>query len=107
MVIIKKRLVLIIKIILVRPYKCTVCDKTFAMKPNLTGHMVSHAPKIYDCKVCNLHHQSAAKLRQHIDQMHPEQRPLFCNYCQKSFKLDYALKHHMNKHHSNFDLHLN
>lgn len=66
--------------------------------------MVSHGPKTYNCKICNLHHQSTLKLRQHIDEAHPETRPLFCNYCQKSFKLDYALKQHISKHHTNFEL---
>lgn len=80
-----------------RPYKCEQCQKAFAHKANYVSHLKTHEAKAYDCKHCGLQNPTAAKLRQHEDQEHPEERPFRCCYCNKSFKVSHSLEAHKQK----------
>lgn len=86
-----------------RPYKCENCQKTFAHKANYISHLKTHETKAYVCKTCGLPNPSAAKLRQHEDASHPEERPFRCCYCHKSFKVGYSLEAHKLKCAESFD----
>lgn len=77
-----------------RPYKCEQCQKAFAHKANYLSHLKTHEIKAYICKNCGLQLPSAAKLRQHEDNEHPEERPFRCCNCQKSFKATHSLEAH-------------
>lgn len=80
-----------------RPYKCKLCQKSFAFKANYLSHMKTHEQRAYDCKSCGLHHVSAAKLRLHEDTEHPDERPFKCPNCRKTFKASHSLDLHKHK----------
>ncbi|CAJ1075879.1 uncharacterized protein LOC114456586 [Xyrichtys novacula] len=49
-----------------RVNKCSVCDKVFTEKSNLTRHMKIHAPKENQCDVCGKSFTTKPQLNSHI-----------------------------------------
>ncbi|CAJ1075880.1 zinc finger protein 613-like isoform X2 [Xyrichtys novacula] len=49
-----------------RVNKCSVCDKVFTEKSNLTRHMKIHAPKENQCDVCGKSFTTKPQLNNHI-----------------------------------------
>ncbi|XP_052132580.1 zinc finger protein 350-like, partial [Frankliniella occidentalis] len=51
-----------------KPYECNVCHKTFALRGNLTGHLlrIHTGWKSYNCKVCHSAFASRSWLRRHL-----------------------------------------
>ncbi|CRK99782.1 CLUMA_CG013090, isoform A [Clunio marinus] len=78
-----------------RPYKCEQCFKSFSA--NYFNHLKTHESKAFICKTCGLQVTSETKLRQHIDNEHPEERPFRCCHCRKSFKASHTLETHRQK----------
>jgi len=51
-------------------HKCSVCDRSFSVKSNLTRHMQLHGPKEHVCEVCgksfSLKQQLSSHQKQHL-----------------------------------------
>ncbi len=59
-----------------KPYKCTVCDKTFVSKQGLNGHIerlkkkkITTEYKPYNCSVCDKTFVSKQGLNGHIERL--------------------------------------
>ena len=85
---------ILVHLFLERPYKCEQCGRAFNVKSSLKLHKKTHEVRSHICKLCGLQLPSATGLERHEHVEHPELRPHVCSYCQKPFKVDYALAAH-------------
>ncbi|XP_063630677.1 zinc finger protein 93-like [Cydia splendana] len=84
----------------VKPYICSVCEKDFCGKLQLTRHMDTHyVTKNYSCEVCDKKFSNKICLRMHL-RLHTGERPYYCEICAESFISASALKTHGIKRHS-------
>lgn len=84
-----------------RPYKCGECQKAFSQKVIYFNHLKTHdikaGIKAHICKTCGSQFTSELKLRKHVDNDHPEDRPYRCCKCHKTFKASHAFETHRQK----------
>ena len=68
------------------PYKCHVCDKSFARSDSLRRHMMIHNDNsvYYDCETCDKKFKSNSSLCTHVKNIH-EGLSYSCEICLKSF----------------------
>lgn len=53
--------------------------------------------------MCNISFQNNAHRKNHIEQMHPELRTLYCVFCHRLFRYDYSLRMHIESRHPGED----
>ena len=82
-------------------YECDFDGKVFETRARLRNHMVYHQPKV-NCEFCQIEVLPTA-LQRHITNIHKNERKFQCQICQKSFKLDYSLKLHIQNHNKTFE----
>nr|CAI5835588.1 unnamed protein product [Callosobruchus analis] len=97
-----------------RMFKCIHCNKTFASKQALDGHIIRRHPgfiasvsrKIHECTKCTYKTVSTSHLKEHIFAKHPDiavNREISrCIYCHKTFVRKEALDDHVVKRHPDF-----
>ncbi|KAJ6629281.1 Zinc finger protein [Pseudolycoriella hygida] len=73
----------------IKPYKCQVCEWTFAQS----------SEKPYSCTTCGARFSQKRNLRNHM-KMHTDE-PSICKYCHKKFLIDTSLVQHLKKHEPN------
>lgn len=84
-----------------KPYKCTLCPKSFRLNSALTTHMRSHTnEKPYKCHECNNSFRQLAHLNTH-SKIHTGQKPYKCSYCEKSFSGSGNFLEHVRRMHTN------
>nr|CAI5835589.1 unnamed protein product [Callosobruchus analis] len=95
-------------------FKCIHCNKTFASKQALDGHIIRRHPgfiasvsrKIHECTKCTYKTVSTSHLKEHIFAKHPDiavNREISrCIYCHKTFVRKEALDDHVVKRHPDF-----
>ncbi|CRL01019.1 CLUMA_CG014160, isoform A [Clunio marinus] len=85
-----------------RPFKCELCNKSFAFKQGLDRHSVSHdyEAQPHPCQYCVLRFPSAARLQRHLSSEHAGTRPFPCSKCTKRFMLSHHLYRHMRTSHA-------
>uniref|UniRef100_A0A8D2ZGV0 PR/SET domain 15 n=1 Tax=Scophthalmus maximus TaxID=52904 RepID=A0A8D2ZGV0_SCOMX len=82
-----------------RVYRCSLCNKVFQNSSNLNRHVRSHGDKLFKCDECDKLFSRKESLKQHISYKHSKNMPdqeykHKCNTCEKSFRLENALKFH-------------
>ncbi len=84
-----------------KPFSCTLCDKSFAQKSHLTGHVnaVHRKLKPFSCTLCNKSFRDKPYLKQHVDAVHNKLKPFSCTLCDKSFSSKSNLSLHIRHHH--------
>jgi KRAB domain-containing zinc finger protein len=50
-----------------RPFRCDVCDKSFAIQTDFKRHKIMHSEeRPYDCEVCNMSFRYLNALKEHM-----------------------------------------
>lgn len=76
-------------------YKCTFCDKSFSDSSNFSKHKKVHGTSFYQCDICQRKFNSKKMIIQHMV-YHNNNRPLHCQFCDKTFYFQSALNKHIN-----------
>ena len=79
-----------------RPYLCTVCDKRYRTKDQLSRHWNIHTGK-YKCTECGLCAQGTAALKIH-SRIHSGEKPYECRVCSRRFTAARTLVKHSRTH---------
>lgn len=79
-----------------KPFKCTICDRTFSQQGNLLNHIKSvHSnPRNHTCEVCGKSFNQKATLRDH-SLLHTGEKPYVCTICGKAFTFSSAMRRHV------------
>ncbi|XP_065561613.1 zinc finger protein 239-like isoform X1 [Artemia franciscana] len=81
-----------------RPYKCDMCQKSFAQKNHLTSHLKFHTrEKQFQCELCKNYFSRRSNLNVHM-RTHTGEKPYVCEICGKGFTQTYNLTIHMRSH---------
>ena len=83
-----------------KPYKCEVCNISFAYKQGMKTHIeaVHEGIKFFNCKFCKLKTKSKADLETHMLSIHDGKKPE-CHICNITFwKEDHLNRHMKNVH---------
>ena len=83
-------------------YKCVKCEKSFLTELKLKKHMRSHSATgsgEHECEVCQKWFPSSSNLILHRN-IHLEEKPFKCDYCDKGFNQRGNLKVHLQKYHN-------
>lgn len=83
-----------------KPYKCHICNRSFAVKCNLEAHKWVHMgvrDRPHKCKMCERSFHRIKDLEAHV-RSHKNIRPFTCNECGKSFIHKNNLQLHVREH---------
>ncbi|KAK7078307.1 hypothetical protein SK128_024899 [Halocaridina rubra] len=84
----------------VKPFKCHICNRCFAVKCNLDAHKWVHMgvrDRPHKCKLCERSFHRKKDLEAHV-RSHKNIRPFTCNECGKSFIHKNNLQLHIREH---------
>lgn len=82
----------------VRPYQCTLCDKSFTTLSQLKSHEFRHTnERPLACTECTKMFKLACDLRIHM-LSHTDERKYPCDRCEKSFRMRSHLADHLETH---------
>ena len=79
-----------------KPFKCNICDASFAVKGNLKKHLASvhEGKKPFTCNFCDTSFREKGSLKKHTASVHERKKPFKCSVCDTSF----AVRGNLNKH---------
>ncbi|KAF7728766.1 hypothetical protein EC973_005604 [Apophysomyces ossiformis] len=79
---------------LLKPFACTMCDRTFNRLHNLKSHMATHSvERPYQCDKCLQSFRRLHDLKRH-QRMHTGVKPFQCPVCMRQFSRQDALNRH-------------
>ncbi|XP_016414108.1 hypermethylated in cancer 1 protein-like isoform X2 [Sinocyclocheilus rhinocerous] len=85
---------------LTRPYPCSICGKKFTQRGTMTRHMRSHLGlKPFACDACGMRFTRQYRLTEHM-RIHSGEKPYVCQVCGGKFAQQRNLISHMKMHSS-------
>uniref|UniRef100_A0A182SYR4 C2H2-type domain-containing protein n=1 Tax=Anopheles maculatus TaxID=74869 RepID=A0A182SYR4_9DIPT len=81
-----------------KPYKCPHCPKTFRGQTALNCHIFRHTNEGAKCPVCLKVFATSSIVKQHLKQVHTNERPNVCNLCGMTYKHLKSLRLHLRNH---------
>ncbi|XP_051522122.1 hypermethylated in cancer 1 protein isoform X2 [Myxocyprinus asiaticus] len=85
---------------LTRPYPCSICGKKFTQRGTMTRHMRSHLGlKPFACDACGMRFTRQYRLTEHM-RIHSGEKPYECQVCGGKFAQQRNLISHMKMHNS-------
>ena len=83
-----------------KPYQCEICDRRFVSKQSLSDHIYIHTgEKPYVCETCGKRFSHRSAAFTHR-QSHNTKRKYVCGICNKGFTVKSSLIGHLDKHNS-------
>jgi len=84
-----------------KPYKCSLCDKSFRQSSALQQHKhcVHSNRRPYDCRYCGKLFKTSSDLKHHV-YTHTGAKPYSCRHCSECFTWPDTLKTHLLKSHN-------
>ncbi|XP_014250711.1 zinc finger protein 70-like [Cimex lectularius] len=80
-------------------FKCTVCMKNFATRGSLEVHSTIHTGvRPFVCSVCDKSFRHKVNLMEHFQRKHSQVRPYICDVCAARFVTKQELVRHYKKH---------
>ncbi|XP_050357120.1 zinc finger protein 615-like [Nymphalis io] len=86
----------------IKPYTCSVCNKSFPKKFTLKVHEQTHTGKLYVCSVCDKKFSRQSSLQRHLQRFHVDSK-LKCQKCEKVFTTKVKLTPHKKNCSGNID----
>ena len=83
-------------------FKCSNCNKKFAIERLLRDHMRSHINH-YKCPHCDMTKPTPSTLERHIRYKHMDEKPFKCNFCEYAAKDPPDLNGHMKVHYEDME----
>ncbi|XP_059204535.1 gastrula zinc finger protein XlCGF57.1-like [Centropristis striata] len=81
-----------------KPFSCSICDKRFVRKTQLNHHMMTHTKeKPFSCSICDKRFVRKSQLNPHM-MTHTKEKPFRCSLCSKGFTGSGDLVRHMRIH---------
>ncbi|XP_065346255.1 zinc finger protein 317-like isoform X19 [Cloeon dipterum] len=81
-----------------RPFKCSICGKSYRSKYALKLHIELHQEKTIPCDICGKKYVNDLTLRAHVRLVHGPQKYVNCNLCGETFACKNIAKHKMKVH---------
>ncbi|XP_035916576.1 zinc finger protein 2 isoform X1 [Anopheles stephensi] len=81
-----------------KPYKCPHCPKTFRGQTALNCHIFRHTNEGAKCPICPKVFATSSIVKQHLRQVHTNERPNVCNLCGMTYKYLKSLRLHLRNH---------
>ncbi|XP_058168454.1 zinc finger protein 813-like [Anopheles ziemanni] len=80
------------------PYKCPHCPKAFRGQTALNCHVFRHTKEGVKCPQCSMIFATSSIVKQHLKQVHTEERSHICNVCGMAYKHLKSLRIHLRNH---------
>lgn len=81
-----------------RPFKCSLCEKTFTCKSSWKVHTKNHQGKNFSCSFCDKKFNVDSDRVRH-ESTHTGKKPWKCLKCQKTYSCRSAVRFHIRANH--------